>query len=140
VRVAIASASIDTRELQRDAHLRSPEFFDVENHPTIVFETTEIDRHTLDDYEVAGNLTIRGVTRRVLLDVSRSQVIVDHAGNRRIGFAVSGAISRKDFGLTWNFVLETGGVMVGDKVTITAELEAVRLPESRQVPAAPVDK
>jgi len=140
VTVKIDAASIDTREPQRDAHLRSAEFFDVDSHPTITFETTEIERHTLDDYEVAGNLTIRGVTRRVLLDVSRSQVIVDHTGRPRVGFAVSGTISRKDYGLTWNFVLETGGVMVGDKVTITAELEAVRLPESRQVPASEAHK
>ena len=133
VHVKIDAASIDTRELQRDAHLRSPEFFDVENHPTITFETSEIERHTLDDYEVVGTLTIRGITRRVLLDVLRSQVIVDHTGQQRVAFAVSGTISRKDFGLTWNFVLETGGVMVGDKVTIDAELEVVRLPENRQV-------
>lgn len=135
VQVSIDAASIDTHELRRDAHLRSPEFLDVESHPTIAFDTSEIERHGLDDYEVAGNLTIRGVTRRVLLDVLRTQVIVDHAGNQRIGFAVSGAISRKDFGLTWNFVLETGGVMVGDRVTLSAELEAVRLPGNRQVPA-----
>jgi polyisoprenoid-binding protein YceI len=134
--VTIDAASISTHELQRDAHLRSPEFFDVENHPTIAFETTAIERHTLDDYEVAGNLTIRGITRLVLLDVSRSEVIVDHANNQRVGFVVAGTISRKDFGLTWNFVLETGGMMVGDKVTITAELEAVRLPETRQVSAS----
>jgi polyisoprenoid-binding protein YceI len=134
VLVTIDAGSIDTRELQRDAHLRSGEFFDVEHHPTITFETTEIDRHTLDDYEVAGNLTIRGITRRILLDVSRSQVIVDQTGQPRVAFAVSGTISRKDFGLTWNFVLESGGVVVGDKVTIDAELEVVRLPENRQVP------
>jgi polyisoprenoid-binding protein YceI len=140
VHVKIDAASVDTREPQRDAHLRSPEFFDAETHPTIAFEVTEIERHTLDDYEVAGNLTIRGITRRVLLDVSRSQVIVDHAGQQRVAFAISGAISRKEFGLTWNFVLETGGVMVGDKVTIDAELEAVRLPENRQVPVAQPNK
>jgi len=132
VRVNIDAASVNTLEPQRDAHLRSSDFFDVENHPTIKFETTEIDRHTLDDYEVAGNLTISGITRRILLDVSRSQVIVDHMGQERIGFAVSGTISRKDYGLTWNHVLETGGVMIGDKVTIEAELEAVRLPPNRQ--------
>ncbi len=134
VSVEIDASSVDTREAQRDAHLRSPEFFDVDNHPTISFETTEIERHTLDDYEVAGILTIRGITRRVVLDVSRSQVIVDHAGQQRVGFVVSATISRKDFGLTWNFVLDTGGVMVGDKVTIEAEFEAVKLPENRQVP------
>lgn len=136
VLITIDAASIDTREPQRDAHLRSREFFDVESHPTITFETHEVERHTLDDYEVAGNLTICGITRRLVLDVKRSQVIVDHQGNQRIAFAVAGAISRKDFGLTWNFMLETGGVMVGDKVAITAELEAVRLPETRQVPAS----
>jgi polyisoprenoid-binding protein YceI len=134
VAISIDAASIDTRELRRDAHLRSPEFFDVESHPTIAFETTEIDRQTLDDYDVAGNLTIRGITRSVRLGVSRTQVIVDQAGQQRIAFAVSGSISRKDFGLTWNFVLETGGVMVGDKVTIEAEIEAVKLPENRRVP------
>jgi len=140
VSVKIDASSVDTREPQRDGHLRSVEFFDVENHPHITFETTEVERHTLDGYEVSGNLTIRGVTRRVLLDVSRSQVIVDHAGQQRVAFAVSGTISRKDYGLTWNFVLETGGVMVGDKVTITAEIEAVRLPESRQVPGSEARK
>jgi polyisoprenoid-binding protein YceI len=140
VSVKIDASSVDTHELQRDAHLRSAEFFDVENHPSITFETTEIERHTLDDYEIAGTLTIRGISRRVLLDVSRSQVIVDHNGQQRIAFVASGAISRKDFGLTWNFVLETGGVMVGDKVTIDAEIEAVRLPETRQVPVAAAPK
>lgn len=140
VHVDITAASVDTREPQRDAHLRSPEFFDVERHPTITFETTEIERHTLDDYEVAGNLTIRGISRRILFDVSRSQVVVDHTGQQRVAFAVSGSLSRKEFGLTWNFVLETGGVMVGDKVMIEAEIEAIRLPESRQVPAAQAAK
>jgi polyisoprenoid-binding protein YceI len=140
VQLTIAAASLDTREAQRDAHLRSPEFFDVERHPTIAFESTAIERQTLDDYKVIGDLTVRGITRVVQLDVLRSQVIIDHAGQPRVGFAVSGAISRKDFGLTWNFVLETGGVMVGDKVTISAELEAVRLPETRQVPAPDDDK
>jgi polyisoprenoid-binding protein YceI len=135
VSVQIDAASVDTREPQRDAHLRSPEFFDIEHHPAIIFDTTMIERHTLDDYEVVGNLTIRGVTRTVLLDVTRSEVIVDHTGQQRVAFAASGTLSRKDFGLTWNFVLETGGVVVGDKVTITAELEAIRLPETRHVPA-----
>jgi polyisoprenoid-binding protein YceI len=134
VRIAIDAASIDTREPRRDAHLRSAEFLDVATHVAIVFEASEIDRLTLDDYEVAGNLTIRGITRRVILDVSRSQVIVDHDGRQRVGFVVAGTISRKDFGLMWNVVLETGGLMIGDTVTISAELEAIRMPDSRQVP------
>ncbi len=136
VQVKIDAASIDTRESQRDAHLRSPEFLDVERHPTIAFDALGIERQGLDDYEVAGDLTIRGVTRRVVLGVSRTQVIVDHVGHQRVGFAVSGTISRKEFGLTWNFMLETGGVMVGDRVTLAAELEAVRLPENRQAVVA----
>src|SRR4051812_30413883 len=140
VTVEIDAGSIDTRQEQRDAHLRSPEFFDFERHPKIAFETTEVDRHTLDTYEVAGNLTIRGITRRVLLDVTRSQTILDHTGQQRVAFEVAGTISRKDFGLTWNFVLETGGVVVGDKVTIRVDLEAVRMPENRQVPGDPERK
>ena len=140
VRVQIDAASIDTSEPNRDGHQRSPEFFDVEHHPKIAFETTEIDRHRLDDYEVVGNLTIRGITRKLILDVTRSEVILDHTGQHRVAFAVAGTISRKDFGLIWNVVLETGGVMVGDKVTITAELEAMKLPERRQVPAGATAK
>jgi polyisoprenoid-binding protein YceI len=134
VAVMIDAASIETRELQRDVHLRSPEFLDVERFPQITFHCTRVERLTLDGYEVVGDLTIRGITRSVTLDVSRSGVIEDHAGNRRVGFAVSGAISRKDFGLTWNRVLETGGVVVGDRVTLAIELEAVRVPEFRQMP------
>jgi polyisoprenoid-binding protein YceI len=118
VRVEIDAASVDTREPHRDDHLRSPEFFDVASHPAITFETTTVERHTLDDYEIVGNLTIRGIPRTVLLAVKRSDVIVDHLGQRRVAFAVSGTLSRKDFGLTW----------------IAAELEAVHLPENRQVP------
>jgi hypothetical protein len=90
-----------------------------------LFETTAIERTTLDDYAVAGDLTIRGITRRTVLDVSRSEVIVDQTGKKRVGFVIGGALSRKDFGLTWNFVLETGGVMVGDKVTLDVELQAI---------------
>lgn len=140
VRVQIEAASVDTRELQRDAHLRSAEFFNTENFPHMTFESTQIERLTLDNYEVTGELTVRGTARPVVLAVLRSAVIVDHAGNQRVGFAVSGTISRRDFGLTWNRVLETGGVMVGDRVAITAELEAVRLPEIRQVPDGQSDK
>lgn len=132
VRVEIDAWSVSTLDSKRDAHLRSSEFFDVDRHPTIAFEATEVERNTLDDYEVAGDLTIRGVTRRVVLDVNRSETIVDPLGLQRVAFTVHAAISRKDFGLTWNFMLETGGVMVGDKVTITADLQATRVPELRQ--------
>jgi polyisoprenoid-binding protein YceI len=134
VRIEINARSIDTGEPQRDQHLRSPQFLDAELYSTIMFETTEIERHTLDEYEVSGNITIRGITRPLRLDVTRSHVIVDPTGVERVGFSVAGTINRKDFGLIWNVVLETGGVMVGDKVTLDAELEAVRMQENRQVP------
>lgn len=132
VEVRIDAASIDTREAQRDEHLRSAEFLHVTKFPVITFKSTRIERVTLDDYEVVGELTLHGITRSVILDVSRSMVIVDPTGNLRAGFMVAGHISRKDFGLTWNVVLEAGGVMVGDRVTFVIELEAVRMPESRQ--------
>jgi polyisoprenoid-binding protein YceI len=124
-RLRIEAASLDTREPQRDGHLRSAEFLDAERFPDITFESTRIER-LLDDYQVTGEMTIRGTTRTLVLSVSRSAVVRDPAGRDRVGFAVTGAISRKDFGLTWNHMLETGGVMVGDRVTIDAELEAVR--------------
>ena len=119
VQIRIDAGLIDTHDPRRDAHLRSPEFFDVARHPAISFEATEIERHTLDDYRVTGDLTIRGITRRVVLDVSRREL--------NQPFAVAGTISRKDFGLTWN--------AVDDKLTLTAELETMKLPENRQVPA-----
>ena len=134
VEIAIDATSIDTRELERDAHLRSPEFLNVERFPQITFRSTRVDRVTMDDYEVAGELSIAGVTRTVVLDATRSSVIVDPRGDLRVGFLISGHVSRKDFGLTWNRVLETGGVVVGDRVTITIEVEAVRMPESQQLP------
>jgi polyisoprenoid-binding protein YceI len=130
--LTIDAASIDTREAQRDAHLRSAEFFDVDRFPMIRFEATQIERRTLDDYVVTGDLTMRGITRRVVLDASRSQPIVDRDGRVRVGFQIAGALSRKDFGLTWNFVLETGGVVVGDRVVLEIELQAI-LSEERQV-------
>src|SRR5438105_1247067 len=102
VSLSIDAASIDTQEAQRDAHLRSAEFFDVEAFPTITFESTQIERRTLDDYEIAGDLTIRGHTRRVTLAVSRSEVIADQQGHKRVGFAIAGTLSRKELGLTWN--------------------------------------
>jgi polyisoprenoid-binding protein YceI len=126
IELAIDASSIDTREPQRDAHLRSPEFLDVERFPEIRFACARIERTTLDEYELAGDLTMRGVTRPVTLVVAQTGRIVDPDGYDRAGFMVAGAISRKDFGLTWNTVLETGGVMVGDRVTFAIELEAVR--------------
>ena len=136
VEIEIDAASIDTREPQRDAHLRSPEFLDAAAHPRVTFRSTHVERLGLDDYELVGDITIRGVTQPLRFAVKQSAVVIDTDGNRRIAFQAAGAISRKDFGLVWNRVLETGGVMVGDRVTFAIEIEAVRVPESRQVPAS----
>jgi polyisoprenoid-binding protein YceI len=134
VEVRIAAASIDTREVERDAHLRSVEFLDVERFPDITFRSTRVERVSTNDFEVVGNLTLHGITRSVILDATRSQVVEDLHGRRRIGFAIGGHISRKDFDLMWNTVLETGNLLVGDRITFSIELEAVQAPESRQVP------
>ncbi len=127
VELVIDAASIETHEPQRDQHLRSTEFLAVDAHPAIRFSATHIERRTLDNYEVVGDLTLRGVTRSVVLEVLRTGVAKDTEGADRVGFTVSGSLSRKDFGLTWNRVLETGGVMVGDRVTLAMDVEAVRV-------------
>ena len=127
----IEVASIDTKEAKRDEHLRSADFFDVEHFPKITFESRRIERVEGDEYRVVGDLTIRGVTKEVVLDAEYAGIHKDPWGNTRTGFSAKGAIDRKDFGLTWNAALETGGVLVGDKVKLSLELEVVQ-----QVPAA----
>jgi polyisoprenoid-binding protein YceI len=124
-RVEVDVASVDTRDERRDTHLRSADFFDVENHPTATFETREI-RHLHDNlYEVTGDLTLRGVTRPVTLSAEVSEFITDPWGLRRFAVEVDGEINRTDFGLSWNQVLEAGRLMVGEKVRIHAATEVV---------------
>jgi polyisoprenoid-binding protein YceI len=125
VSVRIDASSIDTREPKRDEHLRSADFFDVANHPEITFESTRVEKGKSDRYRVFGDLTIRGTTAEVELDAEYLGAGVDPWGNRRIGFHARTAISRKQFGLTWNQVLETGGVLVGDEVEIALDVQAV---------------
>jgi polyisoprenoid-binding protein YceI len=120
----IEAASIDTREPKRDEHLRSADFFDVAAHPELRFESTRVER-TDDGYRVTGDLTIRGVTRSVVLDAEFTGTGKDPWGNRRIGFQAKTAINRKDFGLHWNAALESGGVLVGEKVDIELDVEAI---------------
>jgi len=122
--VTIDAASIDTRDDNRDAHLRSPDFLDVEQYPTLTFESTAV-RAAGEDYEVDGNLTIRDVTRPVTLQLEFTGV-QDAFGGTRAGFEAVTKFSRKDFGLTWNAALEGGGWVVGDNVTIELEIEAVK--------------
>ena len=123
--VSIDAASVDTRDEKRDAHLRSPDFFDVEKFPALTFESTKIERDG-DDFLVTGDLSIHGVTRTVQLKVESAGQTKDPWGGQRAGFSASTSISRKDFGMSFNMALETGGVLVGDKVEIGIEIEAVR--------------
>jgi polyisoprenoid-binding protein YceI len=122
-------ASIDTREEQRDAHLRSADFFDVENYPKLTFASTRVEPGGSGKYKVAGNLTIKDVTREVVFDVTDEGRGQDPWGNQRWGLSASTKINRKDFGLTWNVALETGGWLVGDEITITAEVQLVKQPQ-----------
>lgn len=127
IEASIDAASINTRELQRDAHLKSPDFFDVEKFPTLTFQSTEIHEHGHEELSVKGDLTIHGVTRPVVFTVEGpTQALKDPWGNVRRGLSATTKINRKDFGLTWNTALETGGIMVGEEVTITLEVEFVK--------------
>jgi polyisoprenoid-binding protein YceI len=126
VEVTIDAGSIDTRDPKRDDHLRSADFLEVEKFPHLVFASTKIEPLGDEAAKVHGELTIHGVTKPVVLDVELSPSIRDPWGGTRTGFSAKTAISRKDFGLTWNIALETGGLVVGDKIEITLELEAVK--------------
>lgn len=123
--VTITAASIDTRVPQRDEHLRSADFFDVEKFPTLRFQSRRIEGIG-DELRVVGDLTIRDVTREVSLDVTSHGQQTDPWGGRRAGFEATGKIKRSDFGLTWNQALETGGVMVGDEVKISIDVELIQ--------------
>jgi len=126
VEATIDAASIDTGTAQRDTHLRSPDFLDVERFPEIRFRGTRIDKVADDRYHLVGDLTIRDVTREVSLEVEYGGQAKDPWGNARIGFVAKATLDRKDFGLLWNQVLEAGGVLVGDRVDIELEVQAVR--------------
>lgn len=124
--VTIDATSVDTREPQRDEHLRSPDFFDAASFPKITFKSREIRRKGQDEYEMTGDLTIRGVTRPVTLSLTSEGQARDPWGNERAAFTVSGKVNRKDFGLNWNMVLEAGGILVGEEVRISVEVEAIK--------------
>ena len=129
VEASIDVSSIDTGDEQRDAHLRSPDFFDVARFPNITFKSRRIEGLEGDAYRVVGDLTIRDVTREVVLDVTYAGKAKDPWGNLRAGFTAETTINRKDFGLTWNVPLEAGGWLVGDKVRIMLEVQAVQKAE-----------
>lgn len=127
IEATIDAASIDTREAKRDEHLRSPDFFDVANHPKLTFKSKSVKAKGKGKFDVKGDLTIRGVTKEVVLDVEGlDQEVKDPWGNTRLGASAKTKINRKDFGLTWNQALEAGGVMVGDEVEISLDVELIR--------------
>jgi polyisoprenoid-binding protein YceI len=127
VEATIDAASIETRDPQRDAHLKSGDFLDVETFPTLSFKSTSISLVCAGELAVEGELTIRDVTRKVLFDVEGpTPPAKDPWGNTRVAVSATTKISRKDFGLTWNSALESGGVLVGDEVTITLDVQFVK--------------
>jgi polyisoprenoid-binding protein YceI len=124
--VVIKAASIDTRNADRDAHLRSNDFLDMENHPEIRFTSTAVEHVGGSEYDVTGDLTIRGVTKPVTIRFAHTGAAVDPFGNHRIGLEGSVTINRKDWGVNWNAALEAGGVLVSEKVTLELEVSAIR--------------
>jgi len=126
VEVKIAAAGVDTREPQRDAHLRSADFFDAENHPYLTFVSARVEPKGENEFTVYGDLTIRGATRPVALEGEFLGTNKSPYGFQVAGFSAQTKINRKDFGLNWNAALETGGVLVGDEVKISLEIEAVQ--------------
>lgn len=126
IEVRINAASITTSDAQRDAHLKSADFFDVENHPDIIFKGTSFGRAGDDKYILKGDLEMRGVSKPVSLDVELNGLMKDPWGNEKAGFSLEGKINRKDWGLNWNAALEAGGVLVSDEIRIYGDIQLVR--------------
>lgn len=127
VEASIEAASITTREPDRDTHLKSADFLDVEKFPTLSFASSRVTRNGTGDLELEGDLTIHGVTRKVVFAVEGpTPPGKDPWGNTRLGASATTKINRKDFGLTWNAALETGGILVGDEVSVTVDVEAIK--------------
>jgi polyisoprenoid-binding protein YceI len=124
VEASVQLASVHTGDDNRDTHLRSADFFDVENHPTMNFTSTSITQNG-DDYELNGDLTIRGITKAVSFDLEFDGVAGDPWGGTRAGFSAKTEVNRKDWGLEWNVALETGGLLVSDKIKIELDIELV---------------
>lgn len=130
VDVKIEAASINTRDAQRDAHLKSPDFLDVEKHPYLYFKSSHVEQIDENTAKMYGDLTVRGVTRPVVMNVEYHGLAKSPWGTTNAGFSASTKISRKEWGLEWNVALETGGLLVSDAVNITIELEIVKQPEA----------
>ncbi len=127
VEITIQADSIDTRNTDRDNHLRSNDFLAMKEHPEITFRSAAVEKLNDEHYRVTGDLTIRGITKSVPVDFEFTGSVVDPYGNQRVGFEGSATINRKDFGVSWNAALDGGGVMVSDKVNLEFEVEAIKV-------------
>jgi polyisoprenoid-binding protein YceI len=123
----IQTASIETGEANRDAHLKSADFFDIDKFPTLTFSSSSLKPISSEEYELTGDLTIRGVTKTVKLKTEFGGVQNDPWGNTKAGFTLTGKVNRKEYGLLWNAALETGGVLVGEEVNLICEVELIKL-------------
>ncbi|MBI2706618.1 MAG: YceI family protein [Actinobacteria bacterium] len=130
LRLTIQAASIDTRNADRDGHLKGNDFFDMEAYPEITFTSTTVEQVDAENYRVTGDLTIKGVTKPVTVDFEYSGTAVDPYNNQRIGFEGRTTVNRKDWGVSWNAALEAGGVLVSEKVTLEFEVSAIRTPDA----------
>jgi polyisoprenoid-binding protein YceI len=126
VAVTIQAASVTTGQAQRDGHLKTPDFFDIENYPEIRFVSTSIEHEGGNDFQVTGDLTIKDVTKSVTIPLEFQGAVKDPFGNDRIGLEGSVVINRKDWGINWNAALEAGGVLVSEKVTLEFEISAIK--------------
>lgn len=130
ISAAVDASSISTNDDNRDTHLKSQDFFDTANFNEILFSSTSIKKNGNEDYKLNGLLTMKGISKEVALNVEFGGINKDPWGNEKAGFALSGSISRKDWGLNWNAALETGGVLVSDEVKIGGELQFVKQSQS----------
>ncbi|PWU03075.1 MAG: polyisoprenoid-binding protein [Terriglobia bacterium] len=126
VSVEIDATSVDTNDAKRDGHLQSPDFFNTAEHPKITFRSTSVESAGPGKYKVTGDLTLRGVTKPVTLNVEHGGSVKDPWGNQRGGFSLKGDINRQEFGMTFNAVLEAGGVALGDNVEFSIDVEATK--------------
>jgi len=130
LQLTIQAASIDTRNADRDGHLKGNDFFDMERYPEITFASTSVEQVDGDNYRVTGDLTIKGVTKPVTVDFEYDGTAVDPYGNTRVGFEGKTTVNRKDWGVSWNAALDAGGVLVSEKVTLEFEVSAIRTPDA----------
>ena len=122
----IDASSLSTNNNDRDTHLKSPDFFEIEKYPEITFVSTSIKKVDDDEFKLVGDLTIKGTTKEITLDTEFGGFMKDPYGNEKSGFSINGKLNRKDFGLNWNAALEAGGVMVGNEIKINAEVQFIK--------------